>query len=868
MILMIRREKWRMRFKNFAICLEEKYKSRILNAAAGYDLIVVDAQDYSAAEIKTLKAGGGKVLSYLNVGAIEKDRSYFAAAKRDGLVLGPYDNWDDEYWAAAHDPKWKSIILGLATTLSAKGVDGFWVDNLDILYTAEEDYKWPKSKIDALYSNLQAILAGLHKQGYVMLNGADVFVTRAIKAKQAGSFDGITQETVITCIKDYDAPGEFGRQSADEREYYMDYLAGVRMAEKDICLLEYATDPAIILEAEAYARSMGFTLCVSSDIELGGDISMAAKTTGVTVWDMQCAIAKFDGDPAAHANVVSVLRNKGHKVSMSDAWCTEQLMAIFYTAGGINLIGKYHQLSRDVKKEAEKLGIWRSGTTGLKPFCPVIFGKGTPNHSEISVGYNADVSGNYTVGGKNGTSRRGWRGRQVMGYITPKYAPMPAMNNLQIAVVSSDVILGVYGTKDTRVQQLSVWGADNRAKIQAEVNRVWGHEDQIIFNMAVAAIAGFMGKGDYRKKRLGKWAAKVQARINKIYELRGRSTAEAVKLVRSGAFSNDAIRTLLLGFCGYNVQIIQEAVNKAVQQGREPESTPSEDHTQADKKYRLFAPRFWENDPEKYGDVSCFMEYAADGKTYNHVALVDTGMDGTATIEKLQAVNVDKIDALIISHDHSDHFGLTKKILAKFKIGHVYLPPQEGVRKYQSSYAKRMDDLAEYCRSHGVPATFYKVGDTIRAGTMRFECIFQADAGKLPEKETHHFINNMSAVIRATCGAWTTLLAGDLSADGIRQMLAAGINVVCDIFKILWHGDRGAIITKPDFARKMGMVVAYSQYHDEEGNGNGRKLTYDILRKAGALVVRVCEDGAIDMIMQGNTLTVKTAKGVKKVFTK
>ena len=227
-----------MRFNNFAICLEEKHKSKILKAAAGYDLIVVDAQDYSAAEIKTLKAGGGKVLSYLNVGAIEKDRSYFAAAKRDGLVLGPYDNWEDEYWAAAHEPKWKSIILGLATTLSAKGVDGFWVDNLDILYTAEEDYKWPKSKIDALYSNLQAILAGLHKQGYVMLNGADVFVSRAIKAKQAANFDGVTQETVITCIKDYNAPGKFGRQSADEREYYSDYLAEVRMAEKDICRLE------------------------------------------------------------------------------------------------------------------------------------------------------------------------------------------------------------------------------------------------------------------------------------------------------------------------------------------------------------------------------------------------------------------------------------------------------------------------------------------------------------------------------------------------------------------------------------------------------------------------------------------------------
>ena len=126
----------------------------------------------------------------------------------------------------------------------------------------------------------------------------------------------------------------------------------------------------------------------------------------------------------------------------------------------------------------------------------------------------------------------------------------------------------------------------------------------------------------------------------------------------------------------------------------------------------------------------------------------------------------------------------------------------------------------------------------------------------------------MSAVIRATCGSWTTLLAGDLSADGIRQMLAKGIDFACDIFKILWHGDLRAIITKPDFAGKMGMVVAYSQYHSKESKGNGRAETYDILRKAGAFVVRVCEDGDIDMIMQGKKLTVATANGIKKVVTK
>ena len=79
----------------YTVCLEEKYKSKILNTAAAFDTIVIDAQDYTAAEIRQLKAGGARILSYLNVGAVESDRSYFSAAKKAGLLLGEYDNWPD-----------------------------------------------------------------------------------------------------------------------------------------------------------------------------------------------------------------------------------------------------------------------------------------------------------------------------------------------------------------------------------------------------------------------------------------------------------------------------------------------------------------------------------------------------------------------------------------------------------------------------------------------------------------------------------------------------------------------------------------------------------------------------------------------------
>lgn len=547
----------------YGVCLEEKHKQKVIAAAGAYDLLVIDAQNFTGKEITHLKAGGKtKILSYINVGAIEADRSYFSAAKKAGLLLGEYDNWPDEYWVTAQKTQWREIILGLATTLKAKGVDGFWVDNLDILYTVEEEYHWKSAQVTEMYKNLQAILQGLHKEGYVMINGGDVFVTRAIRDRQAGGFDGVNQETVFSCIKDYDPPGNFGTQDKEEREYYQEYLAEVKMAEKDVCLLEYTKDSSVRADAEAYCKAQGFTLCVSSTIELGGDIQVAKKTG--TRWSVLEAAAKYDGSETAHKDVVAKIKALGHSMSMSTAWCTETVMAIYADAGALDLIGGYAADSGSLKKHAQKLGIWHSGTSGILPGCPIVYkgSDGKPNHTEMALGYNVTLSGNHN--GK--CDRRAWSGRKVDGWISPKFPDMGAMDNLQATIAACDVILGVYGTGATREKQLNTFGKANAKKIQDEVTRVWGSQDLISRDMAVYVIDGRAGKDPYRKKRLGKYAAKAQARIDAIYAMRGKTVTQAAKDVINDNYGKGAIRELLLSFCGYDAEKVQAEVNRLLEE--------------------------------------------------------------------------------------------------------------------------------------------------------------------------------------------------------------------------------------------------------------------------------------------------------------
>jgi beta-lactamase superfamily II metal-dependent hydrolase len=303
--------------------------------------------------------------------------------------------------------------------------------------------------------------------------------------------------------------------------------------------------------------------------------------------------------------------------------------------------------------------------------------------------------------------------------------------------------------------------------------------------------------------------------------------------------------------------------------GRIRPKYPSEPEKEGDLPpyVRVWAIRFWESDHEKYGDATVFIQYESDNKTIKHVILVDTGMNYTDTIKKLKTAGVTKIDAVIISHDHSDHYGYLynddkNAILDNFEVGHVYFPDQTGVKKYQPEYANRIARQAAKCAAYKVGYSYVSVGDVIKIGCFECKAIFQADANKLKEKEGHHFINNMSMIYHIVVdGTWIFDMGGDAQIEAQRQMLEAFKDrleeIVCHVMKIRWHGDRDGI-TK-DYVDAIKCLLAFCNYHGSE-NGSGRKSTYNVFRDRGAVVATNYKDGEIYMDIRGKKMEVKGSK--------
>lgn len=119
----------------------------ITQVAATFKLIIIDADPgngtpaFSAAQIAALKANGAKVLSYLNFGACEKARTYWntvppgfvSCGANTAAQLGKYQGFQ-EYWMNPANAGYQNLIVNyIAPRLAATGVDGFMLDNFEIV---------------------------------------------------------------------------------------------------------------------------------------------------------------------------------------------------------------------------------------------------------------------------------------------------------------------------------------------------------------------------------------------------------------------------------------------------------------------------------------------------------------------------------------------------------------------------------------------------------------------------------------------------------------------------------------------------------------------------------------------------------------
>lgn len=156
--------------------------------------------------------------------------------------------------------------------------------------------------------------------------------------------------------------------------------------------------------------------------------------------------------------------------------------------------------------------------------------------------------------------------------------------------------------------------------------------------------------------------------------------------------------------------------------------------------------------------------------------LVDTGPPGSGRRigTSLAAKSITRLDRLIITHPHSDHFGGTLTLPAELTIAMVN---DNGIAETEEKdFPGYLDWLG---RQHSTPL---EKGDTWQCGDILVTVL-----GPDRAMATNRAINDTSLVLRIEAGPVILLLPGDIETAGRQALGAAAGQLDADILKVPHH---------------------------------------------------------------------------------
>lgn len=225
-------------------------------------------------------------------------------------------------------------------------------------------------------------------------------------------------------------------------------------------------------------------------------------------------------------------------------------------------------------------------------------------------------------------------------------------------------------------------------------------------------------------------------------------------------------------------------------------------------------------------------------KTQNHTVLIDTALEESynAIKNKLNNMDVKKIDYLIVTHFDIDHVGNAAKIIKEYNPKIIYTTYARS-KIYSSAQAGFMEALKENSNKHFVveqPTEIVIDGAYIR---------IQPPESKYYELDPS---NNSSLVVTLKYGNNSILFAADVEEGRIKEMLNNGIEHY-DILKVPHHG----ILETNSLQLFQSVKPRYAVITAERK----KKETYKMLKKCGAYVYST-HNGEITVKLYKNSVAI------------
>lgn len=239
--------------------------------------------------------------------------------------------------------------------------------------------------------------------------------------------------------------------------------------------------------------------------------------------------------------------------------------------------------------------------------------------------------------------------------------------------------------------------------------------------------------------------------------------------------------------------------------------------------------------------------------TETHTVLIDGGdlESGDIVVSTLNSLGVKRLDYVIITHPHVDHFGGMYEIFRSFPIGSLLVPDvPEDMIPGTMNYSRLLAAIDMY----NIKYEYVSSGDVFSLGdNSRLEIL-------APLYNDYNELNNLSIVSRFTHGEKSFLFTGDLETAAERDLLNAQTYLDADVLKAGHHGSAGA--SSKEFLEAVTPEITVFEAGVYNTFGHPRVAVLERLNAVGCTdAYSTSLNGNIAIVSNGVDLRTETEKG-------